>query len=160
MRHVETNAVTEVTTIATNASGEANKALVRRVIDEVVNQRNYEALQETHASGFVLQSPLAPGVVTGREAYEAALRGTFEVFPDLTVRIDDLLTQAELVAYSISFTGTHEGEIMGAPATGKTVSWGGISLGQIDDGKFAELRGYHDTLGLLRQLGVSEVPSE
>lgn len=146
--------------MATNASAEANKALVRRVIEEVVHQRNYEVLEETHASDFVLHSPLAPEVVTGRGAYEASLRGTFDVFPDLTVTIDDLLAEDDLIAYRISFIGTHQGEIMGAPATGKTVSWDGISLGRVADGKFAELRGHHDTLGLMRQLGVTEVPSE
>lgn len=146
--------------MAATTPAEANKALVRRVIDEVVDQRDYDVLQETHASDFVLHSPLVPEVVTGREAYEESLRGTLEVFPDMTVTIEDLLAEDDLVAYRINFTATHEGELFGAPATGKTVSWDGTSLGRIEDGKLAELGGHQDALGLLRQLGVTEVPSE
>lgn len=74
--------------------------------------------------------------------------------------IEDIVAQGDLVAYRATYTGTNEGEAMGVPATGIPMSIEGNVFVRIEDGKITELRGQLDTLGLMRQLGVTEVPSE
>lgn len=145
--------------MASTTSAAANKALVRRFIEEGSNARDYDLIEEVTASDIVIHN--APGTdeeVIGRDAYMGLIREYFEAIPDLSVTLEDIIAEDELVAYRATYTGTHEGEIMGVPATGKKVSVEGNVFVRIEDGKVAELRGQLDTLGFLQQLGAIEAP--
>lgn len=145
--------------MAVTKQAEENKALVRRVVEKLVDERDFDMLEETHANDFVIHGGVgSDGPVTGREAYESAVRGVLEAFPDLSATIEDIVAEDDLVAYRFTFTGTHEGEFMGVAGSGTRVSWEGMSLARIEDGKFAELRGFPDNLDLMQQLGITELP--
>lgn len=138
-----------------------NKALVRRLIEEAANEKDFDVYEELLANDFILHTPSGPEeTVTGVEAYEEFVRGFFEAFPDLTVTIEEIVAEDDLVAYRATYTGTHEGDIMGIPATGKTMRIDGNVFVRMVDGKVAELNGQLDTLRMMQQLGVTELPSE
>ncbi|MDQ3657276.1 MAG: ester cyclase, partial [Chloroflexota bacterium] len=75
-------------------------------------------------------------------------------FPDLTVSIEEVLTDGDLVAVRYTRTGTHQGEYLGIPATGVAASWTGINVYRIECGRIAESWNETDNLELLRQLGA------
>jgi predicted ester cyclase len=77
-----------------------------------------------------------------------------QAFPDLHAEVHDVIAEGELVAARVSYTGTHQGEFLGIPATGKQTTTNGVDLFRIQDGRQAEHGGGPDTLSLPMQLGV------
>ncbi len=132
---------------------EENKAVVRRYYEEFVNLGNLAVADEIIAS----ECPLYVGsalVGTGPEAFKQFRARMYTGFPDLRFTIEDLVDQGEKVADRVSVRGTHQGEFMGMPPTGKRVESSAISLARIREGKIVERRGMPDMLGLMRQIGA------
>lgn len=93
----------------------------------------------------------------GIEGEKQAVRMYRAVFPDLQFTIEDMVGEGDRVAVAYTARGTHQGELMGVPATDKQVVVTLISILRIGNGKITEQRINWDTLGMLRQLGI--VPS-
>lgn len=141
-----------------SSSAEENKALVRRYY-EVFQEEDFEVLDEVLASDYTLHGiPGAEEELTGRDAVEEYLRDLLQAFPDLTSTFEELVAEDDTVAYRASMTGTHEGEFMGIPATGETVTIEGTGFFRIEDGKIAEAWPQMDTFGMMQQLGVADLP--
>jgi predicted ester cyclase len=75
-------------------------------------------------------------------------------FPDYQTLIEDMIAEEDQVAARIRMTGTHTGEFMGIPPTGKRISFTGMYLVRITSGKIVEHWGEEDGVSLLQQLGV------
>lgn len=75
-------------------------------------------------------------------------------FPDSDLQIEEEIAENDKVVIRWSFSGTHQGILLGIPATGKKVKWTGITIYQIVDGKVMEERGEEDFLGFFRQIGL------
>ena len=82
----------------------------------------------------------------------------FTGFPDFTTSIDLLVAEDDLVVGHFTTSGTHLGELMGIPATGKKVSFTETHILRIANGKAVEDWGNQDDLGMMQQLGV--IPAE
>jgi predicted ester cyclase len=80
--------------------------------------------------------------------------------PDLRVTIEELVAEGDKVAVRRSYAGTHRGELLGIPATGKQVRLGGISIFRLAGGRIAEQWEQLDRLALLQQLGVVPTPGQ
>lgn len=135
-------------------STEENKAIVRRMVDEVFNQGNIAATDEYLAPDFAEREELPPGISRDREGVKqitAAFRGAF---PDFKAEIDDIVAEDDKVVLRMTWSGTQQGAFMGIPATGKKVSFGVIDVLRMADGKVAEHWGQMDNMGLMGQLGV------
>jgi steroid delta-isomerase-like uncharacterized protein len=76
-------------------------------------------------------------------------------FPDLRVEINDLIAEGDKVVARNTVTGTHRGEFMGIPPTGRRVAYDEIFVVRFADGRIAETWGVVDLASLMRQLGVS-----
>jgi steroid delta-isomerase-like uncharacterized protein len=137
---------------------EANKSLYRR-LNEALNSQNLDDLDALVAEDVVDHDPL-PGQAPGREGLKDALRSIFEAFPDAEIRFKHLVADGNLVIAHVTVRGTHQGEFMGVPPTGKRVSWDGFDVGRIQNGVFVERWGLVDTLGLLQQLGAFPPPGQ
>ncbi len=127
-----------------------NKALVRRYMEEVLNRGDVAAVAKVFPdSGFVLNGRLIPPSHIG--AMRASL---LERFPDFHLVIEEQIAEGDKVVTRVTFRGTHSAEYQGIPATGRRVSYGGVAVDRIRDGKVIE--GWHqaDDWGLLRQLGA------
>ena len=79
------------------------------------------------------------------------------VFPDLTFSAEDMIAEGDKVAVRFTMRGTHKGEFMGVPATGKQFEVSGIDIVRFAGGKAVEHWGVTDTMAMMQQLGA--VPS-
>ncbi len=129
-----------------------NKQLVRRY-QEIYNNNDLEALSEVLAEDLLTPRIMA-GLPSGLEGAKAAHRVMLSGFPDFQTTIDDLIAEADRVAARITMRGTHTGEFVSIPPTGKRVEFTGMYIVRIENGKIAEHWGEEDSVSLLAQLGV------
>lgn len=132
---------------------EQNKAVFCRIFEEVYNQRNLAAIEDVYHPDYALLNAAMPDV-SGIEAVKQFVAGYLAAFPDMHYTIDDVIAEGDKVVVRWTATGTHQGEMMGIPATGKQVTVSGISIARIVDGKVKEDVSNHDALGMMQQLGV------
>ena len=138
-------------------SAESNKALSRRVLEEAFNAGNIDAIDELVTTDFVNHDAALPEAMIGPEAAKATISGYRTAFPDLRITIEEQIADDQGVATRWSAKGTHEGDLMGMPPTGKQSTVTGITIDRIVDGRIAESWTNWDTLGMLQQLGVVPV---
>jgi len=131
---------------------EENKKIVRRY-QEIYNSNDLETLGEV-VSQDLLTPKIMPGIPTGIEGAKAAHRIMLAGFPDYQTIIDDLIAEDDKVVARITMSGTNTGSFMGMPPTGKHVSFTGIYVARMANGKIVEHWGEEDGVGLLQQLGV------
>jgi len=133
-------------------STEDNKALARRGFEETLNQRNLIVLDELHVPDFVYHA--ASRTIQGREPFKHFLSMLITAFPDVHVTIEDMIGEGDRVVIRYTYRGTHKGDLMGIPPTGKQATITGILIGRFEDGKFLEGWIEFDALGMMQQLGV------
>jgi steroid delta-isomerase-like uncharacterized protein len=130
---------------------EANKALVRRMIEEGWNKHNLALLDE-HYADCVYYNP-ATGELKG-EALKQFSASMLAAFPDIRFTIEDLVAEGDKVVTRWSGTATHQGEFRGLAPTGKQVPVSGMNISRIVEGKVVEERVELDTLRFFQQLGA------
>ena len=137
-------------------SAQDNKTLVRRFVDEVQSGGNINLIDEICSPEFVNHSapPGVPADCEGIKIVTAMFRGAF---PDSYFTVEDMIAEGDKVATRKTFHGTHEGEFMGIPPSGRSVSMGLIDIVRISDRRVVEHWSMGDSLGLMQQLGV--IPS-
>jgi predicted ester cyclase len=118
-------------------SGEENKALIRRVMDEVFSQGDTEKIDQYFAPNWV-QHDAPPNAGGDRNALKQVLRTIRGGFPDVRTRIDIILAEGDLVAYRATAEGTHTKEYFGVAPTGKRVTLRQMNIDRIRDGKIVE----------------------
>ena len=133
---------------------EDNKAVVRRLV-EAINNRALDRVPELVAADVVdhnaviFMQPESPGGV------EEGLRMLLDGFPDLKIRVEDLVAEADHVVARFVMSGTNTGEYRGLPeATNRHFENEAIAIFKIDKGKVSEIRGTADRLSMLIQLGI------
>ncbi len=140
---------------------EANKALVRRYVEQVPNGGHFEVLDEMVSPNYkrYLSAATAP---VNAAANKQRLAGMRTVFPDLQITIDDMIAEGDRVVYRGTARGTQQVVFMGIPSTGKQVTVAVIEIFRIENGKITEHWGGPDTMDLVQQLGgvVSPGPAK
>ncbi len=139
-------------------STEANKALVRRAMDELWNQGNVAAVDKYAAADFV-EHQAVPGMPPGREGLKQVVTLFHQAFPDLKFTIDDTIAEGDKVVVRSTVQGTHKGTYLGIPATNKPFTITSIDILRLQGGKVVEHWGNEDDLGMLTQLGVVTPPA-
>ena len=132
---------------------DANKALFRRFIEEVINDKNPDKLDTLISENWLDHNP-PPGGAPGVEGMKQMMGMFFAAFPDIHSTIDQLIAEGDIVAGRMITTGTHQGELMGIAATGKRITISEIHMVRIENGKAVEHWGNTDDLGMMQQLGV------
>lgn len=131
-----------------------HSASARRFYD-LINAGDIDAFIGLLADDFVEHEQM-PGFAPGREATRQLFTMMKAAFPDMHWAAEDVLAAEDRVAARVRFTGTNDGEFMGMPATGKSVS---VQLMDIirfgEDGLAREHWGVFDTMGLMQQLGAA-----
>jgi steroid delta-isomerase-like uncharacterized protein len=138
-------------------STQANKAVIQRFVDIALNKKNLDALNELVVENFIEHVPF-PGQGPGREGLKAAIGGFLQGFPDIRWTTHEQIAEGDNVVSRFTWTGTHRGEFLGIPATGRPVTVWGVVIDMVRDGQMVESRIIMDTLGLLQQLGVIPGP--
>lgn len=127
--------------------------LVNRFTDESWNGGNLDLLDEMFAADYVGHDAPRPDPVRGPEGMRDFLRMYHHAFSDAHITIDDVIVRDDKVVTRWTGRGTHDGDLMGMPPTGKAVEFVGIRIFRVADGKIAEGWVVWDTFGLMRQLG-------
>jgi len=136
---------------------EDNALIVRRFADEVITNGNIEAAARYVWEDVVEQVPL-PGQGPGMEGLKDVIRGMRAAFPDLVFSIHEQIAEQDKVASRFEWTGTHNGEFLGIPATGRPVRVWGVVMDRLADGRIKDTRIIMDIFGLMAQLGVLPPP--
>lgn len=139
-------------------SMEETKAVVRRYYDEVLNAGNVDALGALAVADYDEHDPL-PGQGNGLEGLAQRVQMLRSAFrPHFTV--DDMIAEQDKVVVRWTNRGTHVGEFLGMPPTGKSFAMAGVDIHRLRDGKLAEHWHVVDLFGLLQQLGLIPQPAE
>lgn len=132
----------------------ANKELVETFIQELFTKGDLDAVDRHLAPGFVNHDAPFPGAPDGPEGMRQAARLYRDALPDWHSDLDQMIAEDDLVVERFTARGTHRGDLMGVPGTGKTIVLRGINVFRIADGKIVERWGQLDQLGVLHQLGL------
>ncbi|WP_067847970.1 ester cyclase [Nocardia lijiangensis] len=134
---------------------ETNKATLERLHD-ALNSRDSDliakTIDEVVAPDAVIRTPAAVDA-TGPRALEEVFGRLHRAFPDLHIAVEDSIAEGDKVVSRNTVTGTHTGEYLGLPPTGKPISYREIFIFRFVDGRIVESWGVVDTLALMRQLG-------
>ena len=141
-------------------STEQNKALVRRLVEEVINQGNIRVIDELLIPDFIEHEELPPGIPPGREGPKALFTMLRSAFPDLKATIEHLIAEGDKVVLHMTWTGTQKGEFMGVPPTGKRISIDVIDIIRIAGGKYVEHWGVMNSMAMMQQLGAMPAPGQ
>jgi steroid delta-isomerase-like uncharacterized protein len=136
---------------------EENKAVVRRFVEEMQNKHNLDLIDEMFSPDFVDYSGRAnPPTKEGLKPFFAFM---FSVFPDMHFVIQQQLAEGDRVMTYKTFYGTHLGDFMGIPPTGKQVVFDNVDIFTVIDGQLAAHWAVGDNLTLMQQLGAIPAPA-
>ncbi len=152
MKRDETTFISRTPQAPTNMTREDIVALFNRR-QEAWEDLDAEALAADYADDAVIESPLA-GSHRGRQAAEQALRAAFSAFLDLKVTTDALIIDGNRVVQVMTTEGTHIGEFLGLPPTGKPFRLSVVLLHELQEGRITREQRVYDFTGLLMQVGV------
>jgi steroid delta-isomerase-like uncharacterized protein len=131
---------------------EANKAAARQLFD-AIGKGNVATLDSLLADDLVEHEEF-PGLTPNKEGVMSLFAMLRSAFPDLQVVVNQMVAEGDLVSAFVVFKGTHKGEFLGIPATGKPVAVNVADLVKLQDGKVTEHWGIMDSAGLMAQLGL------
>jgi steroid delta-isomerase-like uncharacterized protein len=139
-------------------SAENNKAVVRR-FNEAFNAGDLDGAAAVFAPNAVIHNSGAPDPlnVEGFKQFGGVFR---TAFPDGKLTIEDLIVDGEKVVSRVTYRGTHTGDMMGIPPTGKPVMVSAILIDQFADGKVVESWRLFDQMGMMQQLGLVPAPGQ
>jgi steroid delta-isomerase-like uncharacterized protein len=137
---------------------EDNSTIVRRFVEEVINQGQMDSAGQFVWEDVVEQVPF-PGQGPGIEGLKDVLRGMRSAFPDLDFSIKEQIAEGDKVVSRFEWSGTHRDAFLGVPATGRQVRVWGTVIDRLEAGRIKDTRIIMDVMGLMMQLGVIPVPS-
>jgi steroid delta-isomerase-like uncharacterized protein len=136
-----------------------NAELAKRFHEDIFERGDFDAADQILTKDFVTHSPGAPADFLhgpdGAKEYARAIRAGL---PDLSITHDDIVIEGDKVVIRWSATGTHKGELLGIPPTGKPVEITGFDLFRIEGDRIAEMWQNWDALGLMQQVGAIPAP--
>jgi steroid delta-isomerase-like uncharacterized protein len=138
------------------AQGTSNKTTFRRFHD-ALNTGDAELISKTIDElvepNAVIRTPL-PIEATGAQLAKEVFGRLLRAYPDLHITVEDLIEEGDKIVSRNVVTGTHQGEYMGLPPTGKSVTYNEIFIVRFAGGRIAESWGVVDVFSQMKQLGV------
>ncbi len=132
-----------------------NKAIVRRYLEQVFNERRTDLFEEFLVENYQIHGAgIPPGLEAAKEWH--AMIGA--AFPDMQLTVEDMIAEGDKVVVRSAFSGTHQGELFGIPATGKRVTRTSVIIFRLAKGEIVEGWYASDDLALMQQLGVIPAP--
>jgi predicted ester cyclase len=131
-----------------------NQAVIRRMFEEVINLGKLELVDELFDPEFVSETPQG---AFDREGFKQYVEGWRAGFPDVYCEVGDFVEEGDRVAWSVRAKGTHTGEFMGIPATGRSVDFDSLNIATMRNGRGLYHKVVMDTAAMLTQLGL--IPS-
>jgi steroid delta-isomerase-like uncharacterized protein len=135
-------------------STEQHKETLRRIYDEVFSKGNLGAVDELMAANYVLHGP-GGTELKGPTGFKEFVRTLRAAFPDVQVTVEDMVAEGSEVAHRATLRGSHQGEFMGIPATGRQVEVSITTISRFADGQEVEAWESLDTARIYQQLGAA-----
>jgi steroid delta-isomerase-like uncharacterized protein len=129
------------------------KAIVQAFVKEVQNDGNIDAAGKYIAEDYVEHSPM-PGTPSGLDGAKSIFSMIRAGLPDHDAVIHDQVVEGDKVVTRKSFNGTHKGEFLGVPATGKPVTIDVIDIVRVNNGKIVEHWNIVDVMSVMHQIGA------
>ncbi len=147
---------------------EANKALLRRHFDEVLNQGKLDVVDEIYGDYYVLDAPVqtdgsasAHGQTLGRDGLKRRVMLFRTGFPDIHFTVDNILAEDDKVAVQYTFSGTHTGQFLELGPSGQHISVTGMLIASVIDGRIQSANSVFDNGEMMKQLAIiHNVPPE
>jgi len=140
---------------------EANRAMVQRIVDEVMNQQNMDVVDEIFAADYLMHDPASrPMEIKGPEGFKQWAGMMLEPYFSDNHTSAHIIAEGDEVAVHWSWTGTHTGAFMGIPPTGRQIAVKGITIHRFANGKFVESWASYDMMGMMQQLTAEEWPAQ
>jgi predicted ester cyclase len=137
---------------ADSAVAAENEAAYRRAVDAISAGRE-DVLVELLDEGFIDHNPV-PDQAPGPPGFAQWLRAVRAALPDLSATVEDVVVGSDRVAGRVRYRATHDGPLVGVPATNRPVDFEAFHIVRVRDGRITEWWGTADLLGALRQIGA------
>jgi steroid delta-isomerase-like uncharacterized protein len=131
------------------------KALAQGMFDSMVGVESVDGLIDQYMAEDFVEHEVIPGMDNTRETPRQLFKMMFSALPDFRATVDELLQDGDKVVARVTFSGTHEGEFMGVPASGNRVAWSAIDILQVRDDKVIAHWGVMDMAGAMAQMGAA-----
>jgi steroid delta-isomerase-like uncharacterized protein len=131
---------------------EENKEIVRRVIEEIVNEGKLSLVDEVLASDYIYHFPTHD--INGPEGFKEFVTSMRKAFPDLHVTIEDLIAEGDKVAARVIMRGTFKGELNGIAPTGRKLAFREAVFVRFENGREVEATAYGNMNSFNEQLGI------
>ncbi len=125
----------------------------QKKMGEAINKGHLEAFHEIFASDVVDHDP-APDQPQGPAGFIHFFTGFRSAFPDLAIAVEHTVADEDNISLAYTMTGTHKGNFMGIPATGKKIKVRGMQIARFENARIVERWGSSDELGILKQIGA------
>jgi steroid delta-isomerase-like uncharacterized protein len=140
-------------------AGDANEAIIRRVVNEAFNTGNLAVIDQVGSENLCVYYPQANAPLCGLEQAKRAFSRSRAAFPDAHFLIEDSIAAGDRVVIRWTGRATHTGTFWGIPPTGRLVTWSGVTIHRFVAGKIVEVWIHADALRLLQQLESGATPS-
>jgi steroid delta-isomerase-like uncharacterized protein len=130
-----------------------NRDIARRFI-QIWGDGDLGLIEELAHPDIVVTYPILPRTIKGSRLFRRIMEGFRSSFPDSTLAVEEDLAEGDRVAVRWTFRGTQEGRLLSYPGTGRAVTWTGITIYEIVEGKVIRETGEEDFAGFLRQIGA------
>jgi predicted ester cyclase len=134
------------------------KTIVRRVNEEAFSADGDLAVIDEFVAPDLVDHTAPPHLQHGNQSLKQLAQLWRAAFPDLAVTVQEVMAEGDLVVIAWQGGGTHLGDLMGIPPTGKRGFMTGITFNRVQDGRIVERWGNNDQLGLFTQLGLMPAP--
>ena len=131
------------------------KEVCRRFFDEFINGGDFDTFDELVADDVIEHEEL-PGFSQDKAGVRASFQMMRAAFPDMRFEVERMVAEGDTVVIQSHFSGIHEAEFMGIPATGRALDVGVIDILRVANDRLAEHWGIMDSMSMMQQLGVLE----
>jgi steroid delta-isomerase-like uncharacterized protein len=128
------------------------KAMAQRWFGEVISEGNLDVMDELCKPDYVEHDPF-PGTSADLAGLKDGIKQVRAAFPDIQATADDIVVEGDRVAVRSTMRGTHEGDFMGIPASGKKIEVSNYDFVRMEGDQAAEHWGVIDTPALMEQIG-------
>ena len=139
--------------VLANQPATDNQAIALRFY-ELFDTEDMTLIERVLATDWIEYPPSAPNQAPGREGFKPIITGFRQTFPDVRFEVKDVIFQGNKVVVRSVIHGTHQGQFMQFPATGKRVAIDAIDIHRLENGAIVETWHVEDRFGLLQQIGV------